>query len=283
MKFGRQFRSRSGFNRTWAIASSLMFLGACAMPTNPGPPPAAQVARPPSAHRDGTHADVLLFAGASIWTSEVDSLANIMIDQHATYQEVNSAELNAMTLDEIAQYALLVVPGGDAPTLTASLTAETHARLRAAVQERGVNYLGFCAGAWAAVAPAPARPGDDVSYGLGIVDGPLESLSYLAKQGKEFAISRASFPDKTQRDLLWYGGPTTPDVPGGVIAKYPDGTPAISQLWSHQGFVIVSGLHPAANAGILNVLGINDAEAIAPEFAWSLLNAGIHAVPLPAF
>lgn len=283
MKFGRRFRSRSGFEKSCVVSCALLLLGACAMPSNPGPPPAAQVARPPSAHRDGSHADVLLFAGASIWTSEVDSLANILIDHQATYQEVNSAELNAMSLDEIAQYALLVIPGGDAPTLTGSLSAETHARLRAAVQERGVNYLGFCAGAWVAVAPAPARPGDDVGYGLGIVDGPREGFNYLAKQGKEFAISRASFPDKTQRDLLWYGGPVTPDGLGAVIAKYPDGTPAISQLTSRQGFVIVSGLHPAATAGILNVLGISDTEAIDPEFAWSLLNAGIHAVPLPAF
>jgi glutamine amidotransferase-like uncharacterized protein len=290
MNSGQWSRSASSFSRgrkapwwDWWIAALLAILiPACAMPLGSAGPAASQSNHPPTSHRNGGRTDVLLFSGAASWGAEVDSLAEILLEHGVTYQEATSEELNAMSSDELAGYSLLIVPGGDAPTLTASLTTATHAKLRYAVQSQGLNYLGFCAGAWAAIAPAPA-PGGDVSYGLGIVDGPVEQQNYLSKQGREFAISRAAFPDGSQRDLLWYGGPVTPDTPGGVIAKYADGTPAISQMWSGQGFVIVSGLHPAANVLIMNALGLNDPEAIDPDFAWKLLNSGLNRLPLPAF
>ena len=59
------------------------------------------------------------------------------------------------------------------------------------------------------VAPAP-KPGKDVSYGLGIVAGPELEYYYLENQGTEIAMTLASFPDGSKRDLLWYGGPVTP-------------------------------------------------------------------------
>ena len=280
MKSGRRFHSRSSFKGCATIL--LVWLSACAMPTGSDQRAAAPISSPPRSHRAQNGTNVLIFSGASSWKSEVDALAAILIDHGIGYEELTSPELNVMPAEEIAKFSLIIVPGGDAPTLTASLTPATHAKLREAVQTRGVDYLGFCAGAWAAVAPAPT-PGEDVSYGLGIVDGPLEQETSLGKQGKEFAIDRAEFPDGSRRNLLWYGGPITPDLPGGVVAKYADGTPAISQMWSKQGFVIVSGLHPAVNTAILGVLGLTDNEAIDPEFAWKLLDAGIRGIPLPAF
>ncbi len=100
--------------------------------------------------------------------------------------------------------------------------------------------------------------------------------------GKPFALDEAQFADGTRRKLLWYGGPVTPEIPGGVIARYSDGSPAISQMQSGKGFVIISGLHPAATKSILDWLGIRDQEAIAPEFAWELLRAVIQGKALSA-
>ncbi len=299
MNFGRWFHSQNSFDRSKAIAglltcpatrqitylvTCLSFLSACAMPLDSPKPQLPPVTgdRPPFSHRTGDHTDVLLFSGASSWSAEVDSLARILLSHGTTYQEVTSAELDGMSTDEISKYSLLIVPGGNAPVLTGSLSAATHAKLRTAVQERGLDYLGFCAGAWAAIAPAP-EPGKDTTYGLGVVNGPIQQPNYLEKQGLEFAISHASFPNGTQRDLLWYGGPMTPDLPGGVVAKYADGTPAVTQIWSGQGFVIVSGLHPAINPFILNALGLSDTDAIDPEFAWQLIEAGLRQIPLQAF
>ena len=285
MSSGQCYLSRSIFEKS-ALFVSVFLLSACAMPLGlSSSAPAAgapATTHPPSSHRTGRHADVLLFAGAASWRSEIESLENILLEHGATYQEITSLQLDALSLDELLDYSLLIIPGGDAPTLTASLSAATHARLREAVQKGGLNYLGFCAGAWAAIAPAPA-PDGDVSYGLGIVDGPIQKPNYLSEEGREFAISRAIFPGGKRRDLLWYGGPVTPELPGGVIVRYADWSPAVTQINSGQGYVIVSGLHPAATEPILNALGINDPEAIDPEFAWQLLDAGIRRSPLPAF
>jgi glutamine amidotransferase-like uncharacterized protein len=200
----------------------------------------------------------------------------------ATYEDTDSTALNKLSAEDIRHYRLIIFPGGDAITVTNNLTIETHERLRKAVQELGLNYLGFCAGAWMAVAPAPVGT-NDVGYGIGVVDGPILQPNYLAKEGLHYAITKAHFPDGSTRDQLWYGGPITPDIPGGVIAKYPNNTPAISQIRSGKGLVILSGLHPTATKEVLNNLGLYNKAAIAPDLAWKILNAGIQGVPLPSF
>jgi hypothetical protein len=89
--------------------------------------------------------DALLYAGSGSWGAEVGSLENIMDQNHMTYKAVSSAELDAMSVDELAQYGLIIWPGGYGGTATGSLSAKTHANLREAVQKKGVSYVGFCA------------------------------------------------------------------------------------------------------------------------------------------
>ncbi len=236
----------------------------------------------PSINPGVDRTDVLIYGGIGSWRPEINSLKETLYSNGATYNEVKAPELDRMPLNDLIKYRLLVIPGGDAETVTKHLSPHTHARLREAVQIEGLDYLGFCAGAWLAVAPAPP-PGKDVSYGIGFVDGPIQQTNFLYNQGFGFALTTAFFPDGTKRNQLWYGGPITPDVPGGVIAKYSDGTPAISQIWSGKGLVIISGLHPTATKSILTRLGIFDTEAIAPDLAWKILDAGINKKKLSAF
>ncbi len=261
----------------------LIALGAaCAMPADPPPGTSEIPSPPPSFTRENDRTEALIFNGASAWPAEVNSLASALYSHGITYVETSSSELDSMSLDELSNFSVLIFPGGDAATMTESLSKETHARLREAVQKRGTDYLGFCAGAWAAVAPAPA-PGHDVAYGFGIVDGPIQSQTSLYKEGREFALTNASFPDGTHRELLWYGGPITPDRPGGVIAKYADGTPAITQIRSGKGFVIVSGLHPFATQAVFEALGLVNPDGTAFDLAWEMLDAVLHQKPMPAF
>lgn len=266
--------------RIFAYLLIALTLTGCAIPNgeSPQPPPPAS----PVSFRGTDHTQVLIYGGANSWRPEIETLKSILFSHQVTYDEASSEQLNAMSLDEMANYNLLIVPGGNAYAITDSLNAKTRTRLREAVQQQGLSYIGFCAGAWIAVVPAPPV-GQDLSYGLGLVDGPIQEHTYLEKQGREFGLSRASFPDGTQRELLWYGGPVTPNVPGGVVAKYADGTPAITQMAAGSGHVIISGLHPAINQLVMSSLGLSSPDAIAPEFAWKLLDAGIHKTNLPAF
>jgi glutamine amidotransferase-like uncharacterized protein len=225
--------------------------------------------------------DVLLFAGSGTWGTEVTNLENILSSHGASYNVVSSAQLDAMSVDEIAQYGLLIFPGGAGGTEAGSLSAQTHANLREAVQVRGVSYIGFCAGSFIAEAPAPAA-GQDVSYGLGVVNGPELDYYYLENQGTDIAMTLLTFAGGTTQDILWYGGPVTPNVSGGVIAKYPDGNPAISEMWSGNGFVILSGVHPTADQATLSALGMSSTDGTHQDTAWNLISAALHQQPMPS-
>lgn len=226
--------------------------------------------------------DVMLFTGDGSWATEVYSLEDILSSNGASYEEVDSDQLDAMSVDEISQYGLVLFPGGMGGEESGSLSTTTHANLREAVQEKGVSYLGICAGAFIAVAPAPAA-GQDVNYGLGVVNGPSLNYYHLEDEGTDIAMTLYSFADGKKADILWYGGPITPNIPGGVIAKYPDGNPAITQMWSGKGFVMLVGGHPTATEETLDVLGVSSSDGTHQDIAWNLIDAAIHRNPMKAF
>ena len=274
----------------FALALSLSISG-CLGGGNSGPatnPVAASISQPglpgapsqPALRSYST--DALVFNGVGAWQDEVTSLESILTSHGANYQEVNSAQLDAMSVDEIAKFGLMIFPGGAGGTMAAGVSAATHANLREAVQVRGVSYIGFCAGSFVAVAPAPAA-GQDVSYGFGVVAGPELGYYMLENQGVTAAMTLESFADGTTRDLVWYGGPITPNSPKGVIAKYPTGDPAISEMWSGNGFVILSGVHPAAPQSTRTAFGMTDTDGLDFDLAWTLLSAALNQTVLPAF
>lgn len=246
--------------------------------TNPSPSPS-----PSQKPIRNYSTDVMIFNGSGTWGEEITSLQNILKSHGTSYQLVNSAQLDAMSLDDMAKFGLMIFPGGSGGTQAGSLSSDTHARLRAAVQERGVSYLGFCAGTFIAVAPAPA-PGKDVSYGLGIVDGPVLDYYYLENQlNPDIAMTMETFADGSKHDLVWYGGPVTLNTPGTVVAKYPNGDPAISETWSGNGFVMLSGVHPAATQATRDAYGLNDSDGLDFDLAWTLINSALTQSPLPVF
>jgi glutamine amidotransferase-like uncharacterized protein len=226
--------------------------------------------------------DALLFNGEGTWAAEVESLRDILNSNHTTFKEVNSAELDAMTVDDISKFGLIIWPGGLGGTQTSSLSSQTQANLRAAVQDKGVSFLGFCAGSFVAVAPKPEK-GKDASYGLGIVNGTELDYYYLEHEGEEADMVMASFADGSKRDLVWYGGPVTPNFPEGVVAKYPNGDPMMSEVWAGNGFVLMSAVHPTAPQGIRDDYGLKDSDGLDYELTQKLIQSALHQQPLPAF
>lgn len=233
--------------------------------------------------------DALVYNGSGAWSAEIPGIEKVLDDHGASYDVVSSSELNAMTLEQVAQYGTIIWPGGYGNIQTNSLTSATRTMLRQAVQERGVSWIGFCAGAFVAVAPAPS-PGQDPVYGISIVNAPRMGYYYLedefVKQGKEsqdWAMTLETFADGSKRDLLWYGGPVTPSGANTVVAKYPNGDPAISQVWSGNGLVILSAVHPAAPPSVASSFGLNDSDGADYDLAWKLIEAVIKQKDLPTF
>lgn len=227
----------------------------------------------------GTGTGVLVFAGDGTWGTEVGDLEDLLTAHAVPYQEVTSAQLDAMSVQDMAKFAVIYIPGGEGGTEAADTSSATHANLRAAVQQLGVSYVGFCAGAFVAVAPAPP-PGGDVSYGFGVVDGPV--LDYYTGPGSDqtYAMTMESYPDGTSENILWYGGPVTPAI--GVVARYPTGDPAISQIRSGNGLVLIGGVHPDLSQGSLDALGVSP-DTPSQDIAWKILNAALTRQPLPTF
>lgn len=222
---------------------------------------------------------VLVFTGDGTWGTEIGDL-EAMLDAHGvTYQEATSAQLDAMSAQDMAAFGVIYIPGGEGGTEAGDTLPQTHANLRTAVQQLGVSYVGFCAGAFVAVAPAPTG-GGDVSYGFGVVDGPV--LDYYTGPGSDQTYEQTleSYPDGTTENILWYGGPVTPAT--GVIARYPTGDPAISEMWSGNGLVLIGGVHPDLSQGSLDALGVSP-DTPAQDIAWKIFQAALTQQPLPTF
>lgn len=220
--------------------------------------------------------DFLVYEGPGSWKSETRSLKEILYKNGATYLAVGADQLNEFTAERFAGFKAILFAGGNSISVSESISREVGEMIRLAVREGGMNYLGFCAGAWLAVA-------SNEENSLGVVDGPSLAPSFLSLLGREYALDDAVFPNGERRRLLWYGGPVTVDGPGAVIARYSDGTAAISQLRVGKGLVIISGFHPAANKRILAGLGLKERQAVAPDIAWRLLRATISGESLPTF
>jgi glutamine amidotransferase-like uncharacterized protein len=244
-------------------------------------PPASSALNVPDDNPGTDHTDVLLYTGEGSWGDEIDSLKQILFAHGKTYEEMDDGDFNALDADDLKMYSMVLFAGGDSDKVSAQLNPEIRSLLRKAVKEKGLNYLGFCAGAWLVVSPEPKPEEED--YGFHLIDGPWLDQTSFYNQGRKSAIANALFPDGRRRNLLWFGGPVTPDVPGGVIAKYPDGKPAITQLQAGKGFVIISGLHPAANKKILSKIHLFTKAPIAPDLGWTMLDAAIRGKPMAAF
>src|SRR6185436_15328162 len=148
-------------------------------------------------------------------------------------------ELGAAGRDERARlrtYHLIIVPGGDFTRIGTGLRKDTAARLRDAVQD-GVNYLGICAGAFF----AGRSPYNGLNLTSGVQFG-FYSAEVRGIRKAAVAISGAGTPTL---DQYWEDGPQLSGW-GAVVGRYPDGTPAVVQGQSGEGWIILTGIHPEA-------------------------------------
>lgn len=234
---------------------------------------------PPTENSSGK---ILLFNGQGISTSDWETTLLILKDMNLETQTANSAQLEAMTVDQLKEFSLIIVPGGKASTISSGLSAAARVRVRQAVRDHGVSYLGICAGAWAGVG-LEANTNTETSYGFLVIYG-----SHLANwwpNGNTSAVADVvpvSFADGRTRQLVWYGGPATPEWPGGVVARYSDGKPAISQAYSGKGFVVLTGPHPEAPEGWRNTAG-TDPDGLDYDIAKELINSALNRAPMNHF
>ena len=181
-------------------------------------------------------APILLFEGSGTSAEDVEALEVVLRANGFSYETANSWETNRMTPEAMTRYRLLIVPGGNFETIGNRLTAETAATIRGAVGG-GMNYLGICAGAFFA--------GNSPFHGLNLTSGVRFEFYGAERRGIRKTAVAIAAADGGKLDQYWEDGPELSRW-GDVVAKYPDGAPAVAEGTYGRGWVVLSGVHPEA-------------------------------------
>jgi glutamine amidotransferase-like uncharacterized protein len=187
---------------------------------------------------------------------------------------VSSSQLDAMNDQGLRAYRLLIVPGGDFEVIGKHLTSRASATIGAAVKG-GLSYLGICAGAFLAGHLA-GRNAIELTSGV--------QFHFYAAEGRGIrkAAVPISAPGSPVLDQYWEDGPQLGGW-GDVVAKYPDGTPAIVEGTSGAGWVILVGVHPEAPAGWRSGMTFATPVDVDRAYARTLIRAALERTPLPHY
>lgn len=237
----------------------LLMAGSCAY-FDPSPAPAAA-------------ASILLFNGTGTSPGDVDAFERILEREHLAYTTVSSRRLNAMSAAEIRAYRLLIIPGGNFIHIGQNLTPGTAANVRTAVIG-GLNYLGVCAGALLA--------GNSPYNGLNLTSGLHFGFYQAVNRGIHKTVVAVSSPSGPVLDQYWEDGPQLTGW-GTVVARYPDGTAAVTQGPVGRGWVVLSGVHPEAPDTWRRGMAFRTPASADNAYAAMLIRSAFGSKPLPHF
>ena len=216
---------------------------------------------------------ILLFDGRGTSRDDVTAIERLLERERLSYAKADSEQVDEMSELELASYRLLIVPGGNFEKLGNGLAPSTPPRVRAAV-EHGLGYLGVCAGAfWAGGSPY---------NGLNLTRGVRFPFYSLENQGTRKASVPISIAGADALEQYWEDGPALAGF-GDVIAKYPDGTPAVVEAHVGQGWVILSGTHPEAPDSWREGLPFTTSGASDQAYAVRLIRAALNREVLPHY
>jgi glutamine amidotransferase-like uncharacterized protein len=220
-----------------------------------------------------TPAEVLLFNGTGASVNDVRALEDLLRDRGIDYEKADSGELDAMNPAQLREHRLLIVPGGNFEEMGNHLKPATSANIRSAVRG-GLNYLGICGGAFMA--------GNSPYNGINLTDGVRFRFYAISSQGVRKAAVPISTPDGPVFEHYWEDGPELSGW-GAVIAKYPDGTPAVAQGRVGQGWVVLAGTHPEAPENWREGMTFATPASEANAYASRLIDAALRGASLSAF
>ena len=225
-------------------------------------------------HRGDPSAPVLLFDGTGTSRGDVAAIESLLAESGLAYDTAGSWTLDGMSDAELAAHRLLIVPGGDFMVIGKKLKGTTAAKVRSAVQN-GLGYLGICGGALMA-ADSPDYNGFNLTGGVH-----FGFYSDLSRGIHKDAVAIAR-PGEPPIDLYWENGPTLSGW-GDVVAKYPDGTPAIAEGAVGRGWAVLSGVHPEAPDSWRRGMTFATPASDGRDYARTLISAALQRNVLPHF
>ena len=217
---------------------------------------------------------ILLFIGTGTSSSDVAAVKTILGTNKLTYATANSSQLNALTEAQLKAYKLLIVPGGNSITIGNNLKAGTTTNIHNAVTKDGLHYLGICAGGFFG--------GYSIYNGLNLTSGVWFNFYADHSKGINKEAVEISSPVSGPLDQYWQAGPQFRGW-GSIVGKYPDGTPAIVEGKSGNGWVILSGVHAEAPASWRYGMIFKTPVAVDNAYAGTLVLAALRGTALPHY
>jgi len=216
---------------------------------------------------------VLLFNGTGTSANDVAAIETLLEKSGIAYSTADSAQLDAMSAARLRNYHLVIIPGGDFTLIGTGLRKETSAKLRDAVQH-GVNYIGICGGAFFA--------GRSPYNGLNLTSGVQFGFYSAEARGVRKAAVLIAGAGTPTLDQYWEDGPQLTGW-GAVVGRYPDGTPAVVQGQSGDGWIILTGVHPEAPESWRGGMDFTTPASVDHAYAVTLIRSALERRPLPHF
>ncbi|MBC7693484.1 MAG: hypothetical protein H7222_17090 [Methylotenera sp.] len=231
--------------------------------------------------RRNLKADFLIYDGKGVDSTDTSAIVKLIRAHGLTERTISESALNSLTAAEFAQYGTFIWPGGDNEEMDTVISASARRELRKAVIQKGLNYVGICAGAFIAVGPSAGVEETPVA-GLALLNGTFID-NYRPASGNPISMVWTDFPDGSRRDLILWWGPYF-ETQTGVVARYSaDGRPAMIQGRVGHSFVVLSGPHPEAPQSWRKAGGLEDEDGLDTDIAWRLIQAAHTHHPLPTF
>jgi glutamine amidotransferase-like uncharacterized protein len=218
-------------------------------------------------------APILLFAGTGASANGVAAIEAILEQNGHRYSVATSNQLEAMSDTHLLRYRLLIVPGGNFEVMGKNLSPGATANIHRAVHE-GLNYLGICAGAFFA---------SDSGYNsVNLTSGVRFRFYAASDRGIRITPVTIATINNSPLDVYWEDGPQLSGW-GQVIAKYPDGTPAVVQGEAGKGWVVLTGIHAEAPKSWRGNMTFKTTAAMSHAFAAELIDAALNRRALPHY
>jgi glutamine amidotransferase-like uncharacterized protein len=211
-------------------------------------------------------ADILLFNGHGTSPNDVAALERVLHQHHFRFATADSPRLGVMSESDLRAYRLLMIPGGNFVEIGNGLSPSTTSRVREAIGH-GLNYIGICGGAFFA--------GNSPYNGLNLTSGARFPFYAAEDRGVRKAAVAISTPGSTTLDHYWEDGPQLTGW-GEVVAKYPDGTPAVTQGTFGDGWIVLAGIHPEAPENWRRGMTFTTPASAANAYAATLIDAALN-------
>lgn len=127
--------------------------------TTGGVPPAVPTPVPSATPTQGSgNTSVLVYGGQGANPSFLNCLMSDLSQAGFDPQQLDSSGLSALTSADLAHFAALIIPEGNASTMSSVLTPGARGAIRAATQTGGLNFLGLGNGALLGLGGSSGNP-----------------------------------------------------------------------------------------------------------------------------